>query len=196
MYAAALIRGGASSLRDFTSQKTCLPLRKESDMSLYQPKSSRLSIGRVSKRPSRRARNGVVLLLVVTLLVMFLLIGVTGVIVATSFLNSSKAASGSTRREVRNEDFSDRVVMQLLRGADRRSAIWGHDLLGDLYGVDSYLGTIQTAVADPLLTATRPNDNSILLLTVTVTNRFDWNTPNDQRFFEGACSRFLRPMVH
>ena len=152
-------------------------------MSLYQRSMNRAN-KRAAKRMVKRARQGVVLLLVVTLLVMFLLIGVTGVIVATAFLNSSKAASGVKGREVRNEDFSDRVVMQLLRGSDQRSAMFGHDLLGDLYGNDSYLGTIQTAVPDPLLTSTNPNDNSVLLLTVTITNRFDWNTPNDQRFFE------------
>lgn len=142
-----------------------------SSLSRYSPTT------RASRR-SRRARKGVVLLLVVTLLVMFLLIGVTGVIVATAFHTSARASSGASRREIRYEDFSDRVMMQVLRGADPRSAIWGHDLLADLYGVDNYFGTIQVAAADAQL------DRQFLVLTVTITNRFDLNSPNDQVFYE------------
>jgi hypothetical protein len=156
-------------------------------MSLFsKTHSTRLTTSFNSRRASRRhARSGVVLLLVVTLLVMFLLIGITGVIVSSAFYSSSKAGAGQTRAEVRNEDFMDRVVMQLLRGPDQRSALWGHDLLGDLYGIDSYLGTIQSAALDPQTTTAGPNSVSPLLkLTVTITNRFDFQTPNSERFFE------------
>lgn len=108
-------------------------------------------VRRIDRRASRKqrrmarqkARQGVVLLLVVTLLVMFLLIGVTGVIVATAYHTGSKAAARMTRTEVRHEDFTDRILLQLLRGTDSRSALYGHDLLGDLYGNDGISGTVQ-----------------------------------------------------
>lgn len=140
------------------------------------------------RRARQKARQGVVLLLVVTLLVMFLLIGVTGVIVATAYHTGAKAASNQVLREVKSADFSDRVVMQLLRGADQRSALFGHDLLADLYGVDSYIGTVQAVALDPQTTVLPPTTvkpmSPILKLTVTITNRFDNQTLNTQRFFE------------
>lgn len=108
---------------------------------------NRKAARKAARRAAKRARQGVVLLLVVTLLVMFLLIGVTGVIVAASFHNSAKSASKMVRQEVRHEDFSDRVIMQLIRGTDFRSALWGHDLLADLYGNDGVFGTVQGAAS-------------------------------------------------
>jgi hypothetical protein len=113
---------------------------------------------RASKRQRRRARQGVVLLLVVTLLVMFLLIAVTGVIVSAAYHSGSKAAARMTRAEVRHEDFTDRVLMQLIRGTDPRSALWGHDLLADFYGNDGLFGTVQGAASPPPEVPNPPNN--------------------------------------
>jgi hypothetical protein len=132
-------------------------------MSLYSKTPSTCSMDRTIRRRTihRRNRSGVVLLLVVTLLVMFLLIGITGVIIAAAFHQSSRANSRQMINEVRVEDFPDRVIMQLIRGTDGRSAIWGHDFLADLYGNDGIPGTVQAASIDG------PTGGQFLLVNVT-----------------------------
>ena len=118
------------------------------------------------------------LLLVVTLLVMFLFIGVTGVIVATAYHTGSKAAARMTRMEVRHEDFTDRVLMQL--SAERMPVRrFGATICWLTFTEWIPISErFKVAVADPIA------GSQLLKLTVTVTNRFDLNTANEQRFYE------------
>ena len=85
----------------------------------------------------RNNRKGITLLFVVSMIVLFLLMGTTFVIVSNDFLRSSTKRA---RKEVNNIDsvaYLDRAFYELIRGpqlADATSPLRGHSLLGDMYG--------------------------------------------------------------
>ncbi len=85
----------------------------------------------------RKPRRGVLLLVVLSLLVLFVLIGVTFIITTGQF---RRAASNSVRIE-RSGDapakLTQMAAFELLRGTrNARSALYGHSLLNDMYGQD------------------------------------------------------------
>ena len=101
---------------------------------LVRPRSSFLA-----PRPS--ARRGVLLLVVLSLLVLFMLIG-------TAFLMSSNQYRKGMKEQAKQDRIGnyptkllDRAVMQILRDTDNpQSAIRYHSLLRDLYGTDGFEG--------------------------------------------------------
>lgn len=105
----------------------------------------------MSRRRNRKAKRGVVLLIVISLLVLFVLIAVTFAIVAGQYKH---AAQSSSRAYLLGDDpakEADLVMYQLLRDSTERSAIFGHSLLEDMYGKDFVIGTVQgtpTSVAN------------------------------------------------
>lgn len=104
----------------------------------------------------RKEKRGVVLLVVVSILTLFLMIGVTYVLVAGNY----KSASGQALRAKTYGDESEReieeVLGQILFGtqnfpgngavisAGQRSVIGPHSLLDDLYGNDIFFGFVTT----------------------------------------------------
>ncbi len=98
------------------------------------------NVGKLSAAKGKRKR-GVILLLVVSLLALFLLIGVTYAILATNYFQTTKI-------EVRQNEYGDLpekefdlVLGQLLYDTAARSAMRYHSLLGDLYGNDTVYNT-------------------------------------------------------
>src|SRR3954465_11989809 len=97
--------------------------------------------------PSRRnaSRRGVLLLVVLSMLVLFMLIG-------TAFLMSSSQEQKTAKhmsKNMRVGNFAtkelDRGLMQILRDTENPySAVRYHSLLRDLYGTDGFLGIIYT----------------------------------------------------
>jgi hypothetical protein len=92
---------------------------------------------RASSPGKPKRKRGVILLLVVSLLALFVLIGVTYAVLATGYLHTTKI-------EVRKEEYGDLpekefdlVLGQLLYDTFSRSAMRYHSLLGDLYGNDT-----------------------------------------------------------
>lgn len=87
-------------------------------------------------------RPGLILLVVLGMLALFSLLAITYVL----FSGHSRSASVAlARSEIRGNKSArplyDEAIMQLIRGTrDPRSSLYGHDLLGDLYG---YLETVQ-----------------------------------------------------
>ncbi len=83
-------------------------------------------------------RRGVLLLVVLSLLVLFAMITVTFVLVASQYRRMSRAAGkvelvGNDPRKLLDEAFG-----QIVRGTrNPQSSLYGHDLLNDLYGNDS-----------------------------------------------------------
>ena len=96
--------------------------------------------------PSNNPRRGVLLLVVLSLLVLFVLIGVTFIIITGQF---RRAASNSVRIERSGDapaNLTRMAALQLLRGTrDARSALYGHSLLNDIYGQDGMRGQVSGA---------------------------------------------------
>ncbi len=95
-----------------------------------------------------KPRRGVLLLIVLSLLVLFLLMGMSFLVSATQF---NKLAGSSARTDLQGmpgDKLANSVLYQLVRGTTNPySAIRGHSLLEDLYGRDYLVGEA-TAVAD------------------------------------------------
>ncbi len=91
----------------------------------------------------RKPRRGVLLLIVLSLLVLFVLIGITFIVVATQY---TKAAKAFARHELRGDPPRhelDEAVALLLRGsADYNNLLFRHNLLQDLYGSDGFEGVV------------------------------------------------------
>ncbi len=83
---------------------------------------------------NRRSRDGLILLVVLSMLTLFSLLSITYVV----FSSQARSASmGMARKDFRGTPPSsllDGAVRQVLRGTDSRSALWKHSLLEDLYG--------------------------------------------------------------
>src|SRR5690606_7420795 len=98
--------------------------------------------------PTRPAsRRGALLLVVLSILVLFSLVGLTFVVAAMSFRG---AADANLRSDITRNDAAldaDTIALQLLRGprAGTGSSLLGHDLLRDIYGNGS-------VVVDPSIT--------------------------------------------
>ncbi len=93
-----------------------------------------------------RGRRGVLLLVVLSLLVLFVLIGVTFVLVASQSRRMSRADS---RAEQYGDDYRrqlDDVFAQVVRDTtNTNSVLRSHSLLNDIYGLDGARGTISAA---------------------------------------------------
>ena len=91
----------------------------------------------------RKHRRGIVLLIVVSLLAVFVLVGITFVVVASK---QRQAMTSLLRRGQTGHQspaaFADEAVKQLLRGSRRQSSIAGHDLSTDLWGNDGVRGIV------------------------------------------------------
>lgn len=93
----------------------------------------------------RREKRGVVLLVVVSLLTLFLMIGVTYVLIAGNYRNASDQAQRAQRYGDEPEREAEEILGQILYGTmpGSHSILSQHSLLEDLYGRgDMAMGTI------------------------------------------------------
>jgi hypothetical protein len=94
----------------------------------------------------RREKRGVVLLVVVSLLTLFLMIGVTYVLIAGNYQNASAQNQRAHRYGDEPEREMEEVLGQILYGNNQfstRSVLGPHSLLEDLYGRgDMAIGTV------------------------------------------------------
>ena len=82
-------------------------------------------------------RNGVTLLMVMTVLVLFLLMGTTFMIVTNNFLKSARQRSKFRLKGDDAQVLVERALYDIIRGPDLNntmSPLRGHSLLGDMYG--------------------------------------------------------------
>lgn len=107
---------------------------------------ARLLTRRAKLNAARRPRRGVLLLVVLSLLVLFLMVGMAFVVTAKQ---SEKAAKSSMKAAVRisgeaaQADLLDEVLMQIVRDTNNpNSSLRFHSLLGDMYGNDGLKGVI------------------------------------------------------
>lgn len=104
----------------------------------------------MSTRIRRRARQGVVLLICLAILVLFMLIGVTFLILSGQYLSGAKRMA---KHEIVGDDpqkVTEMAFYQAITGARPalRSSLRGHELLRDMYGVDGVSGQIANAFID------------------------------------------------
>ena len=96
----------------------------------------------------RRQRRGVLLLIVLSLLVLFLLIGLSFMVSAGQFSRLARSASKTDKNGTAGHKLADTVLYQVLRGTNNPySSLRGHSLLEDLYGRDYLIGAV-TSVTD------------------------------------------------
>jgi hypothetical protein len=101
---------------------------------------ARLLTRRSKLRAAARPRRGVLLLVVLSLLVLFLMVGMAFIVTAKQ---SEKAAKSSMRASVRlaseaaQSDLLDEVLLQIIRDTNNpHSSLRFHSLLADMYGND------------------------------------------------------------
>ena len=94
----------------------------------------------------RHQRRGILLLLVLSLLVLFVLVGTTFIIVAGHYKAASDAVAKNEQKGEAPDAQLDSVVLDLLRGAKGNSSPLGqHNLLNDTYGTDGFIGRVTPA---------------------------------------------------
>jgi hypothetical protein len=134
-----------------------------------------------------RRKRGIVLLVVISLLTLFILLGVTYTLVATQYRD---AATSESRRELYGdnpETEMDMVLGQLLYDSLVRTSLQGHSMLGDLYGNDGVAAKVTTAVA-----ATSPANSGIMTLDLdgSVLQPFGGSLSNIPDYYNGRVLTF------
>ena len=82
-------------------------------------------------------RDGITLLFVISMVVLFLLMGTTFVVVSNDYFKAARRRSRLSTNVVNNEALLDRAFYQLMREvplADSSSPMRGHSILADQYG--------------------------------------------------------------
>lgn len=100
-------------------------------------------------------RRGVLLLVVLSMLVLFLLLGTTFLLTSGQYRTASKIVEQENRTTFQPADLLERALMQLVRDTNNTtSVVRYHSLLRDLYGVDGFVARVYAATP----TLTDPND--------------------------------------
>ena len=98
----------------------------------------------------RHSRSGITLLFVVSMIVLFLLMGPAFVVVSKDYFRSARKRGIKHNHASDSSALIERAFYDLLRGpdlSDRNSPLRGHSLLADIYGY-GVSGTIESATAD------------------------------------------------
>ena len=99
---------------------------------------------------SRRSRSGVTLLFVVSIIVLFLLMGTAFVLVSNDFFRAAKKRSNKHVFDIDQNSVVEQAFYDLLRGPelnDSNSPLRGHSLLADMYGY-GFTASVESAVTD------------------------------------------------
>jgi hypothetical protein len=107
----------------------------------------------------RDQRRGVVLLIVVSLLALFILLGITYSLAVSHYVTASKIELQQGRLLDQPETEADLVFGQILYDTAARTVLQYHSLLMDLYGSDSVQGNVGYPLRGNVLPAT-PNTGS------------------------------------
>jgi hypothetical protein len=95
-------------------------------------------------------RNGITLLFVISMIVLFLLMGTAFVIVANNFYKTSKRRGARDLHKVEQKAILETAFYDLLRGTDlnvTNSPLRGHSILGDMYGY-GFTASLSSATVD------------------------------------------------
>lgn len=111
---------------------------------------------------TKQPRRGALLLVVLSILVLFALVGLTFVVSALAFNTGAQANLERDLQIGEAPDEADAVVMQLLRGprAGTRSVILGNEILRDMWGNQSVIVNDDSAGSSNATTILRPRDSA------------------------------------
>ncbi len=105
----------------------------------------------------RSSRRGVLLLVVLSMLVLFMLIGTTFLMTSNSERVAAKHSGRAGRLGNTPSKLLDRALMQLLRDTENPASVMrDHGLLRDLYGTDGLQGIIYSPPANQAFDPARP----------------------------------------
>ena len=141
----------------------------------------------------RKQRSGVVLLIVLSLLVLFVFIGVTFIVLAGVQQDVAKKHAQLEQRDDDPVRLLNHAVMDLVRGTrDTDSALFLHDLLQDLYGTDNYIGYAPQGVRGTVNAngATIDGGGQFVRLTVTMST-IATGTANVNGYYNGCVFTML-----
>ncbi|MCH7729122.1 MAG: hypothetical protein IH991_21965, partial [Planctomycetes bacterium] len=112
----------------------------------------------MATRRRTQPRRGLVLLIVLSLLTLFMLMGVTFLISSRQYVKGARARAKHEVTGVNPRKHLDVALYQLLRDTRMVSPISGHSLLGDLYGYadEPVKGQVLSVTADSNLPSTPP----------------------------------------
>lgn len=104
---------------------------------------------RMLMRTHRSDRRGVLLMVVLSMLALFLLLGTAFLVSSQFYADTAKEASKLNRTENNPADLLERAMLQVLRDSNNpNSAIRYHSLLRDVYGNDGFIGQVYPAIGD------------------------------------------------
>ncbi len=124
-------------------------------------------VGRARPSTSSRGavrRRGVLLLVVLSLLVLFSLMGLTFLLVAGRYYKTTKRSLSNEQVGSNPRSLCDEVLAQVVRGTNNpHSAIRTHDLLGDMYGNDGVVlnSSSATISAHPMQLTSRGTTSNL-----------------------------------
>ncbi|MEL7497567.1 MAG: hypothetical protein AAFN77_08150 [Planctomycetota bacterium] len=104
----------------------------------------------ICRRSIAHQRRGITLLFVISMIVLFLLMGTTFVVVANQFSSSAVKRQNKDRYLVNHQPVIEKTLYDLLRGPDlddATSPFRGHSLLEDMYGY-GFSATVATSTPD------------------------------------------------
>ncbi len=151
-------------------------------------------------RVTPRRRRGIILLMVVSLLALFLLMGITYALVASSYEQTARTAARIGAQGDLPQDESRAALDAVIAGpvSTEITPLSGHSLLEDMYGNDSVTGQVFGATAEVVVSSGPPvwkivvATNTLARTPASASNNgnFRWNLDN---YFSGRVLTFLRP---
>ncbi len=100
-------------------------------------------------KQSRKNRRGVILLISLSLLILFLLIGITYVLSSGQFKQAAKTAARVEQYDDIPKDTLNKVILEIIRGSNNpRSSIAAHSILEGGYGDYAAKGAVTTFAPD------------------------------------------------
>jgi len=154
---------------------------------------------KTARRPNAKRRQGIVLILVVSLLALFILLGISFALVAAAHYSAAKVDREIQRVGDMPETEVDLVLQQIICDSlVHRSSLQGHSLLADLYGGDgigdgiTMVGQVATA---PTNYDTQPSNNNvkqgqILTFTAAGNSIYQTRSNNAPHYFAGRVMTF------
>lgn len=112
---------------------------------MSQAQQRQLKVRRAKRllRTRRRDRRGVLLMVVLSMLALFLLLGTAFLVSSQFYAKSARSAAKENRTENNPYDLMERAMMQVLRDTNNpSSAIRFHSLLRDMYGTDGFVAEV------------------------------------------------------
>lgn len=146
-----------------------------------------------------RQRKGIILLMVVSLLALFLLMGITYALVASNYEQTAQTAARIGAQGDLAQDVTDQALNIVLNGpaSTEITPLSGHSLLEDLYGNDGVTGRVFGATAEVVASSGPPiwkivvTQNTLTRSPPSASNNgnFRWNLDN---YFSGRVLTFMR----